>query len=54
MDPISLKGGRENIPGGAATMLDLPLDAGRELKSVTVRSIANESIIGVMGVTLAR
>jgi hypothetical protein len=54
MDPISLKGGRENIAGGAATVLDLPLDAEKELQSLTVRSIANESIIGLMGVTLAR
>lgn len=42
------------VPGGAATVLDLPLDAGKELKSLTVRAIANEVVIGLMSVTLQR
>lgn len=40
------------VDGGMATMLDLPLDAEKELKSVTLETIANEVIIGLMGVTL--
>jgi hypothetical protein len=46
------KGGK--IPGGAATVLDLPLDPARKLKSLTVRALANEVVIGLMSVTLAR
>jgi hypothetical protein len=46
------KGGK--VSGGAATVLDLPLDPGKELKSLTVRAIANEVVIGLMSVTLAR
>jgi hypothetical protein len=46
------KGGK--IPGGAATVLELPLDATRELKSLTVRALANEVVIGLMSVTLVR
>lgn len=46
------KGGVVN--GGAATVLDLPLDKGKELKSLTVRAIANEVVIGLMSVTLQR
>ena len=42
------------MPGGAATVLDLPLDPEKELKSLTVRTLANEVVIGLMGVTLAR
>ena len=42
-----------NIPGGAATVLDLPLDPQRELKSLTVRTTTNEVVIGLMAVTLA-
>jgi len=46
------KGGR--VPGGAATVLDLPLDATKELKSLTVRALANEVVIGLMSLTLER
>lgn len=37
------------MPGGAATVLDLPLDETKELKSLTMRAIANEVVIGLMG-----
>ena len=46
------KGGR--VPGGAATVLDLPLDSERELKSLTLRALANETVLGLMSLTLAR
>jgi hypothetical protein len=42
------------IPGGAATVLELPLDATKELKSLTVRALANEVVVGLMSVTLQR
>jgi hypothetical protein len=42
------------IPGGAATVLELPLDSSRELKALTVRALANEVVIGLMSVTLQR
>ncbi len=48
------KGKGRSVPGGAATVLDLPLDAGRELKSLTVRALANEVVIGLMSATLQR
>jgi hypothetical protein len=53
-DPTQIKGRPEMIPGGAATVLDLPLSSGKALKSLTVRTLANEVVIGVMGVTLVR
>jgi hypothetical protein len=43
-----------SIDGGAAIILDLPLDKEKELESITVRTIANEVVIGLMSVTLAR
>jgi hypothetical protein len=46
--------GGGTVPGGAATVLDLPLDATKELKSLTVRSLANEVVIGLMAATLSR
>jgi hypothetical protein len=40
--------------GGAATVLDLPLDPTKQLFSLTVRPLSNEVVIGLMGLTLAR
>jgi hypothetical protein len=53
-DMASFKGRGGKVPGGAATVLDLPLDPAKELKSLTIRSLANEVVIGLMSVTLAR
>jgi hypothetical protein len=54
LDPATFKGTGGKVPGGAANILDLPLDPGKELKSLTVRTLANEVVIGLMAVTLAR
>ncbi|GAB3464915.1 hypothetical protein GCM10027321_29310 [Massilia terrae] len=52
-DPATFKGaGRGHIDGGAASVLELPLDSSRTLKSLTVRALANDVVIGLMGVTL--
>ena len=50
---LGIKGvyGRE-IPGGAAQMLRMPLDPQKELKSITVRTLSNDVVIGLMAVTL--
>lgn len=42
------------IPGGATTVLDLPLDPNKKLKSLEVKSLANDVVIGLMGLTLLR
>ena len=54
LDVASFKGKGRKVPGGAATVLDLPLDPAKELKSLTVRTLANEVVIGLMSVTLER
>jgi hypothetical protein len=41
------------IDGGAATVLDMPLDAGKELKELRLVTTANDVVIGLMGATLA-
>ncbi len=43
-----------NVPGGAATALDLPLDPSKTLLSLTVRTLSNEVVIGLMSLTLER
>lgn len=42
------------IDGGAATVLDFPLETNRALQSLTVRALANDVVIGLMAVTLVR
>jgi hypothetical protein len=42
------------IDGGAATILDMPLDHNKELQSVSLHTFANDVVIGLMSVTLAR
>jgi len=54
VDLAEFKGKGGKISGGAGTVLDLPLDRGRELKSLKVRTLANEVVIGLMSVTLVR
>lgn len=46
------KGGK--IPGGAATVLDLSLDPKKELKSLKIRTLTDEVVIGLMAATLER
>jgi len=42
------------ILGGAATVLDLPLDQTKVLKKLTLKTLANDVVIGLMSVTLLR
>ncbi|MBL7738641.1 MAG: DUF4450 domain-containing protein [Chitinophagaceae bacterium] len=42
------------IDGGAATVLDMPLDITKPLKNLIVRTIANDVVIGLMATTLVR
>lgn len=45
---------RESIDGGSANVLDLGLDPEKTLASLTVRSTANEVIIGLLALSLER
>jgi hypothetical protein len=40
------------IPGGAAQMLCLPLDPKKKVVSLTLRTLSNDVVIGLMGVTV--
>lgn len=43
--------GRE-IPGGAATMLRMPLNQRKKLRAIVVRTLSNDVVIGLMAITL--
>ena len=45
--------GRE-IPGGAAQLLRMPLNRQKKLRSLTVRTLSNDVVIGLMGITLGK
>ena len=42
------------MTGGAASVLDLPLDPARELGSLTLRTLSNEVVAGMLAATLVR
>ena len=42
------------IDGGAATILDLPLNKNKTLKNISIKTIANDVVIGLMSATLVR
>jgi hypothetical protein len=51
----SIKGfSNYGVDGGAATILDLPLNKNKTLKNITLKSITNDVVIGLMSATLAR
>jgi hypothetical protein len=52
-EALGIQGAAERyIPGGAAQMLCMPLNPQKRLKSLTVRTLSNDVVIGLMGVTL--
>lgn len=42
------------VDGGAAILLDMPLDAKKKLKRLILRTLSNEVVIGLMGITLQK
>jgi hypothetical protein len=54
LEPATFKGRGGRVPGGAATVLELALNPAKELKSLTLRTTANEVVIGLMAATLVR
>ncbi|MEN4761233.1 DUF4450 domain-containing protein [Chryseobacterium sp. C39-AII1] len=51
----SIKGFTDRqIDGGAATILDLPIDANKELKSVKLTAVSNDVVMGMMSATVLR
>lgn len=44
----------KKIPGGAATVLDLPLHKNKTLKDLQLETLANDVVIGLMSLSLIR
>jgi hypothetical protein len=54
LDRLSFKGKGRNVAGGAATILHLPLDRGKELASLQVEAELYGVVVGLLGATLVR
>lgn len=51
----SIKGFSDRqIDGGAATILDLPINPNKELKSIKLTAVSNDVVIGMMSATVLR
>lgn len=53
-DDPSSKVPQLSIPGGAAQMLEIGLEKGKTLKSLTLRATANDVVIGMLAITLEK
>ncbi len=51
---LGVSGAACPVDGGAAVLLRMPLDPGKRLSSMVVETLANEVVVGIMGVTLGR
>jgi Domain of unknown function (DUF4450) len=54
LDPATFHGKGRTVPGGAATILYLPLDPAKELASLQISAELYGIVIGLMAATLAR
>ncbi|WP_439479282.1 DUF4450 domain-containing protein [Chryseobacterium aquaticum] len=51
----SIKGFTDRqVDGGAATILDLPIDQNKELKSIKLTAVSNDVVIGMMSATVLK
>lgn len=54
LNVATFKGKGREVPGGAATVLNLALDPSKEMRSLTLRTLTNNVVIGLMSATLER
>ena len=51
---LGVKGAQIMIDGGAGIILDVPLDKSKRLKYIRLRTLSNNVVAGLMGITLQR
>ena len=54
LDPVAFHGKGRTVPGGAATILHLPLDPAKELASLHVAVDLYGVVVALLAATLAR
>lgn len=53
-EELGFTGVSREVDGGAATLLEMPLNAGKKLSHLVLETLSNEVVIGIMGITLQR
>ncbi|MDR0988091.1 MAG: DUF4450 domain-containing protein [Prevotellaceae bacterium] len=53
-EELKFTGASRELDGGAATLLEMPLDAGKTLSHLVLETLSNDVVIGLMAVTLQR
>ncbi len=51
-DSLGIKGANRIIPGGAAEVIKMDINPNKKLKSMCVRTLSNDVVIGLMAITL--
>ena len=53
-EELGFTGVSREVDGGAAVLLEMPLNAGKKLSHLVLETLSNEVVIGKMGITLQR
>lgn len=53
-EEIGFPGVTRELDGGAATLLELPLNESKQLSHLVLETVSNEVVIGLMGITIQR
>ena len=53
-EELGFTGVSREVDGGAAVLLEMPLNAKKKLSHLVLETLSNEVVIGIMGVTLQR
>ena len=53
-EELGFTGVSREVDGGAAVLLEMPLNAGKKLSHLVLETLSNEVVIGIMGITLLR
>ena len=54
LDPVTFKGTGRSVPGGAATILHLPLDPSKDLAALQIEAKLYGIVVALLAATLAR
>ena len=42
------------VDGGAAVVVEMPLDSSRLVRSIAIEALSNDVVIGLMGITVVK
>ena len=51
---LHLEGVNQMVDGGAAVVVEMPLDSSRLVRSIAIEALSNDVVIGLMGITVVK